>query len=406
MKNKFFYILSLVLVVCGADALTLSDAILKSFENPSYVAPQTELYRLSGRDRFRRFVLNEPQLSFMSSDDGTAESIGVSEIIAFPGKSIALSHLDGERERSAKSEVFAKKYDLANQITQSYLDCATAQATFDQQSSTTSDLETLTNTIRARYESGHGTQSENISAELQLRQQRADFEAAGDKKKIVCRTLANLLRTDQGAIEPVELADDLEEKVIQELGPSTSDEERFRSAIGISEVMASTAWWSQLPDFNLSAVKNHYLYLPGSPSGKEWTMTYSIAVTVPLLFPFYESAEAKRTKSQSAVDKYTAEMQLIHARSEREDAKLIYQRTRRRLQELRTKDLAMAKALMESTLSSYRTGKLGFAELVLARKTLVDLRFQDIQLRNLIISSHLKCLRECNEVASHKVDPE
>ena len=37
---------------------------------------------------------------------------------------------------------------------------------------------------------------------------------------------------------------------------------------------------------------------------------------------------------------------------------------------------------MESTFSAYRSGQLGYAELTLARKTLNDLRAQDIQLRS------------------------
>ena len=37
---------------------------------------------------------------------------------------------------------------------------------------------------------------------------------------------------------------------------------------------------------------------------------------------------------------------------------------------------------MESTLSSYKSGRLGFAELVLARKTLSDVRAQEVELES------------------------
>jgi ribosomal protein L20 len=63
--------------------------------------------------------------------------------------------------------------------------------------------------------------------------------------------------------------------------------------------------------------------------------------------------------------------------------------------EIREKDIPLATALVESTYSAYKAGKLGFAELVLSRKTLSDLRLQDIQLRSAIVQNHLKCLNQC-----------
>jgi hypothetical protein len=57
----------------------------------------------------------------------------------------------------------------------------------------------------------------------------------------------------------------------------------------------------------------------------------------------------------------------------------------------------MAEALMQSTLSSYKTGQLGFAELVLARKTLSDLRIQEVQMRGSVLLARLRCLDRCAE---------
>ncbi len=386
----------------NASALGLTDAVFLGLGKPSYIAPQRELYSLARMDRWKRFVLNEPQLIFIGADDGASEAVGISEVVSFPGKGLALSHLDAEKERSLFAEYSAKKYELANQIAQTYLDCATAKANFDQQAAITVDLETLARSIKARYESGHGTQSENISAELQLRQQKTDLEAAEDKKGVSCRALATLLNIDEEQASSAELGDDLDEKVISELGANNADEDRLHATIRLSEATSSVAWWSQLPDLTFGAAKNHYLSLPASPSGKEWTMTYSVMITVPLFFPFYETTEARRMKSQASVDRYTAEIQLIHVKADKEDAGKTYQRSSRRLRELRSKDLMMAHALMESTLSSYRTGKLGFAELVLARKTLIDLKAQDIQIRNTIITARLKCLSQCQLASSSK----
>lgn len=102
-------------------------------------------------------------------------------------------------------------------------------------------------------------------------------------------------------------------------------------------------------------------------------------------------------KSQAQMDQNSAETQKIAADSDQLIAAKEYIRSRTRLKELRLKDLALAEALVESTYSAYRSGKLGYAELVLSRKTLSDIRNQDIQLRLSIINAHLRCLNNCEQ---------
>ena len=113
---------------------------------------------------------------------------------------------------------------------------------------------------------------------------------------------------------------------------------------------------------------------------------------VPVLYPFSEKKELERQHAQADLDRAVAESQRLAAERDRDDAFREYVRSKSRLEELRSKDLPYAEALMESTFSAYKSGKLGIAELVLARKTLMDLRAQDIQLRGEIISAHLRCL--------------
>ncbi len=92
------------------------------------------------------------------------------------------------------------------------------------------------------------------------------------------------------------------------------------------------------------------------------------------------------------IDKANAELQALSAHEDREEALLEYQRNKARLAELREKDLPFAEALIDSAFSAYKAGKLGLAEFVLARKTLMDLRAQDVQLRDAIITAHLRSL--------------
>ena len=121
-----------------------------------------------------------------------------------------------------------------------------------------------------------------------------------------------------------------------------------------------------------------------------------MSITLPLLLPFYATVEAKRAKSQAVIDENVAQIQAASANADQRDGAREYRRSKARLLELRRKDLALGEALVESTYSAYRSGKLGYAELVLSRKTLNDLRLQDIQLRVSIINAHLRCLNQCD----------
>ena len=118
-------------------------------------------------------------------------------------------------------------------------------------------------------------------------------------------------------------------------------------------------------------------------------------MTIPIFFGIQERIDAQKAKSQALIDRSNSELALLNARSDRAEAAGEYQRSSRRLKELREKDIPLAEAAMESTYSSYRAGKLGFAELLLARKNLADLRVEDIQLRTAIINSHMRCLKQC-----------
>ena len=280
---------------------------------------------------------------------------------------------------------------MTQQVIQAYLDGAGALATVEQQKKNITDLETLAASLRARYEAGLAAQAEVIGSDLQLRQQRADLAAAEDQAKVAMAKLKKLLNLSSDP-EPLELPDDLDPAILNRMNRQTADESRAASAAALAESTRRLSWWAQAPDLSLSAQRNYYAYQPGSPSGRVNTYNYNIGITAPLFFPFYEWTEAKRQREQSRLDEQNARLQLVSAESDREQAEREYARSRARLKEIRDKDLPLAQALMDSTFSAYRSGKLGYAELTLARKTLNDLRAQDIQLRSSIISAHLRCL--------------
>ena len=357
---------------------------------------------MSQSDQWRRFLINEPQFQYLSQDDKSSEVYSLSLPVSFPGKSVALHELDVRKTNFQRSDLLARRHEAARLVAQTYLDCAGAKASSLIYLETIQDLETLSRTLDVMYENGHSTQAERIGTELQLRQTQTDQRMSLDKVEVNCQKFSRLLHLENIATnEKLEIPEDLPKSVLNMLDEQTADQLRSSSAAALAEATIQTAFWSQLPDISLSMNKNHYIRTSASPSGEDWTTTFGIAITIPIFFPFYEHKEAQRTKSLALIDKDTAELQKQAAHIDEEDARRQYLRDKKRLQELRSRDLSLAETLVESTYSAYKSGKLGFAELMTSRKTLADLKNQELSLRISVISAHLKCLSRCQRAINN-----
>lgn len=395
--------LTFITAICGLAltdhrvfAASLSQVIRQCWRNNPQIQGQQTQASLAAGDRWRRFIFNEPQFTVSTTDDSTALSYGLTLSASFPGKTFALAQVDYAKQIQQEAELAGKKQDLAQLIVQSYLDCAGSEVFKQIQRESIQDLSTVLRSLKLLYESGHASQTDMIQAELQFRQAKTDLVALEDKALTSCQKLDQILAVSGVKDRPdLNLPDDLDSNLVAELGKVSGNVRRANSAIQLAQATLSNAWWSQLPDFTFGFQRNHYLYVPGSPSGKEWANNSSLSFTLPLLFMFHESIEAKRTRSQAHIDEGTAELQLAQAKAEEEEGAREYQRSKARLEELREKDLSLAEALRESILSAYRAGKVGFADLVLARKTYSDLKTQEAQLKTSIINAHLRCLSYC-----------
>jgi outer membrane protein TolC len=265
------------------------------------------------------------------------------------------------------------------------------------------DFETLAGSLQTLYEAGHSTQAEKIGAQLQFRQASADLETLQSHSEESCRKWFALIGPEKAEMIPDGIPDDLKPNTLAVIGASTSDQARGEAQFKLAETSAKLRWWNQAPDITWAVNRNHYLYSPASPSGRDWTTSFTVGVTLPLLFPFSESIEAKRTLEQATIDQTTAQIQIVSATVDRQGGALEYQRAQRRLKVLRDRDIPLAEALVESTYAAYKSGKLGYAELILSRKTYLDLKTQEINLRGTSVQSRLRCLDTCETVSLSQV---
>jgi len=376
--------------------MSLDAAIAASIGSSQYVKAQEDMASLAGNDRWRRFIFREPQFSYTNSDSINEESWGLSLATPFPGRAFAATELDRVNSEKEHAEIDAKRQDQAKLIADSYLECASSRALLEIQKVALRDLETVAHSLSAMYESGHASQAERIGAELQVRQTHADLVVLENKSVTSCHKWRALMgKQDDPNVVPDGVPDDLKPETVKALGSAPAAEARSRAALAVANANDSLRWWNQAPDIQWSYARNHYLYLPGSPTGKEWTTTVGVAVTVPIFWFFAESIEAQRARAQAQIDRHNAEVDSVNARDTRVAAAQEFMRDKDRIRELREKDLALAEALVQSTLAAYRVGKLGFAELMMSRKTLSDLRAQEVQLQTAVIQARLQCLSQC-----------
>lgn len=155
-------------------------------------------------------------------------------------------------------------------------------------------------------------------------------------------------------------------------------------------------WSKYVPDLDLMVMKNSYFDLiqSGGPPVKD-TTSWSVGITLPFTFPFYDNTDYKGERATLGLAKMDAELEQNRAQKKWAEAKSDWNRASRRLGEISDKDLALAEVMVESSLASYRAGRAGFAELVLARRTKLDLKIEEIQLRAQRLVAKSVCLTEC-----------
>jgi len=390
--SKFLLLIPLLIFhvsAACAQALTLEQSIRTAWENSSQLKAQNALAGIYSDDTWRRFIPEEPQLSYTTSDNNAEQSWGLSIAYPIPFKSLVLTQLDSAVAEQQRSEFQAQKYDLAVTLAQAYMNCAADQAMIVFQTQNVQDLETIAGAIRLQYIHGHSNQTQEISAELQLTQAQRDLRTAQDQMKTAVELFAKLMGIPLGQATDFELPEDVPPSIVEELGDWTSSQLRDKSSVEVGEANRATGFWSQVPDLNLSIAQNQWVNLPASPSGLQYDYTFGVAVTIPILFPFHETAEADRAENQGIVSREMARLQLIQDNSAQQAGVLDYRRSKARFTQLHSRDLILAETMMESAVAAYKRGTLQFSDLMLARQTYASLKTEDIQIRAEIVNAHL-----------------
>lgn len=396
---RFIFLSLLIILSSFAHASSLEEIIFSSWSNDPLVSSQELKIKAAELDKFARFLPNNPTVSFTDSDNHSWRTYGVSLVVGIPGKAFALHKVDNEILRAETSEMSAKKIELANFIMTHYGSCASNKELIGILSTATKELAILKDAITARYEMGQSTQAERIGIELQYRQANIEYLALKDQAKVACDKLQAIVaekKLPETVLADTSLPEDLSESLLSQLGNKSLDLIRSENDSRVSLAQADTAFWKIAPEFTFSYYRNYYNNVVASPIiPVQWTNTFMVSMNIPLLFPFYERSELIREQAENRIASQRAAMRIIAGEKSIQDASHQFLRSKKIFKKLLEHDLPMAETMVDSTLAAYKQGKLGFSELILAKRTWLDLKKEEVNLKLTMLNARFVCLSSC-----------
>ncbi len=345
-------------------------------------------------ERWATFLPNSPTLSLISQDDAGWEQYTLSMNLGLPGRAAVYSRLAGVQARAESTLIESTKLDVLARAAQVYLDCAAAQRTLEIFSENARDLASLSLRIQTLYERGLSTQAENLTLRLQTAQADADLEIQRTKADGLCEQVKTFPGAPAAAI-PALLPSSLPEEVLASLGSWPSDLIRAKAQLEKAKADVEKVNWSRLPEFNAGIMANRYYVLNASPVNRERTYSLFFGVQIPLFFLFNEGLENQKERATLRIAAEQGLLDYHRARAQLEQSIREHRAVSARLASLRKSDFPIAQALLESSASSYRSGKLGFAEMILARKLRNDLLLEEVRLSVSRVFLQMKCLKWC-----------
>lgn len=358
----------------------------------------SDLSVVAGRDRIRAWLPTAPELSYSSNDNHTWLAWSVSTSLPIPLKSLYRDDVEVAKKNYLQSAAVVTKQDLMRQTIENFLECSVPSEMSRLLEMALSDQKVVSTISNSLYASGSVPQADRVAAELLARQMEAQVRLQKNQAINGCRRWEKWADEKDIHDDPVYAVPvDVSNSVLNRVGLSVDPNRDMSMKKLLSLSLSKEKLWSKyVPDLDFTIFKNNYFDLiqSGGPPFKH-SYSWTVGIKLPFTFPFYDNTDFKREKAELGLDKMQAELDRNNADKKWMDAKSDWMRTTARLREIWDKDLALAEVLVESSLASYRAGKVGFADLVLARRTRLDLKVEEIQLKAQRLVAKTVCLTEC-----------
>lgn len=375
---------------------TLDEVIQKRLSTASTYT--SNLAIVAKRDRIRAWLPTAPLVEYSVNDNNSWKAYSVSTMLPIPFKSMYRDNVEVAKAQYLAASAEMNKQTLLRETIENFLECSIPSEMSKLLELALDDQRVVSTISNSLYSSGLVPQADRVAAELLVRQLEAQVRMQKDQAHSGCFRWEKWADESNNEAEVVYfLPDNISDPMLVNLGLAIGKNRDVmaKNLMRIS-LEKSKLWSKYVPDLNLSFNKNNYfdLFRSGGPPVKD-TTSWSVGITLPFTFPFYDNSDYRREKAELGLDSLKAELELNNAEKNWIQAKSDWERATNRLREISTKDLALSEVLVESSLASYRSGKVGFADLVLARRTRLDLKIEEMQLKAQRLIAKSVCLTEC-----------
>lgn len=348
--------------------------------------------------RIRRFIFSNPTLIFNSNDDGATYQYGVGLPLGLPGKALALHNVDDAEVQAARINRYLTRQSMTMKAAEDILNCLENRERVEQMAQSLRDAQDQYNFLKEQYSRGFTSHTEFILAEIQLNQFQFENDLLRSKSVEYCAQAKATYGIDEQTKMP-----DFNLAAIKALnfGEGTMEQKDIKAQTVVLEARKKTLYWEQMPDLNLSFVRNHYRQITASPwqnDPREWTSSFGVAIVFPLFWPLEERNEIKQKRAEYLTEIEDKQRDARNANVEMKQMQVEYASSTKRLETILKKEFPLAERLKSYSLQNFRTGKISFAELVLARKTVLDTYLQKIDLNSKLIKLAIRCGGACQNV--------
>jgi outer membrane protein TolC len=399
MKHTYLVLIGLTINFPALSAVKTLEQVIE--QRLTHASEYTEdLTTVASRDRIRAWLPTAPLVSYSSNDNHSWKAYAVSTTLPIPFKSLYRDDVEKAKSKYQQAQAIETKQDLLRETIESFLDCSIPSEMALLMEVALGDQKVVSSISNSLYSAGSVPQADRVAAELLARSLEAQVRMQKDQAYNGCRRWerwadASNTEPDQIYLVPENISNTLLENLQLRVDHHRDVMEKNLIRLNLEK---NKLWSKFVPDLNVTVYKNNYFNLiqSGGPPVKN-TTSWSVGITLPFTFPFYDNTEYREERAQLGLSSMRAELERNDAEKKWTEARNDWVRATSRLNEIWTKDMALSEVLVESSLASYRSGKVGFADLVLARRTKIDLKVEELQLKAQRLIAKSICLTQCDE---------
>ena len=359
-----------------------------------------DLDTVASRNRVRAWLPSSPEVTFSSGDNNTWKAWSVSTSLPIPLKSMYRDSVELSQKKYLQAKNSYTRQELLRETIEIYLECAVPTEMSILLEQAAGDQRVVSTISNSLYASGSVPQTDRVTAELLVRQLEAQVRLQRDQASNGCIRWEKWADEENTEDDPgYRVPDDVANQFLADLNLSNDRYRELTNLRLMNLTMEKEKLWSKfVPDLELGWSRSNYFneFLSGGPPVK-YTYSWSVGIKLPFTFPFYDNTEYREQRAQLGLDKMKAELENNESDKKLLEAKTDWKRATLRLRQILSKDFALAEVLLESSLASYRAGKVGFADLVLSRRAKLDLRIEEVQLKAQRLMAKSVCLTECDK---------